>query len=110
MKYMLSLLLMTFPLSTPHQAVIFNTPTEYIYVVDFNQNPIEILSIHKNTYLPITCLNTQPKQLKQVNFSSAPSCLVQSLNQTFHLNIKNTIDMKNAFSSDQIKQIAKEKR
>lgn len=109
MKSILTFLLFTTPLVT-NQAVIFNTPTKYIYVVDFNQSPIEILSIHENTYLPIACLDSQSKQLKDVNFSNLNSCLVDSLNQTFDLNINHTVDMKHAFKTEEIKAIAKEKR
>lgn len=109
MKFLFSLFLLTVPVVS-NQAVIYNAPTDYVYIVDFTQNPIEIFSVHEKTLLPITCLNNQVKALKDVNFSSASSCLVRSLNEAFDFSIEHTVDMNHAFSKEEIKQVAKEKK
>lgn len=107
MKYLLAFFL--FSSTSLPQGVVFNTPTDSIYVIDFNTTPIEILSIHESTVIPIVCLNNESKKISEVKFSTSPNCLVQSLNSAFNLHIDQYVDMKKNFTKDEIKQIVKEK-
>lgn len=105
MKYILLFLLF----NQNSQTVFYNMPTNQIYIVDIDQNPIQILIIEENIEIEISCINNQKKNIKDVNFTTANTCLQNSLNKAFDLNIQEFVDFKDNVTKEQFKNLKENK-
>lgn len=99
-------LLLLFLLSS-NQTIVYNTPTEQIYIVDFYSNPIQILILEENMNIEISCIKNNSYLLKDINFSNNSTCLIDTINQKFDLNINQYIDLNHSFTKKDIKNINK---
>lgn len=99
-------LLLLFLLSS-NQTIVYNTPTDQIYIVDTNSNPINILILEENMYSNISCIQNNQYLLKDINFSNNSSCLIDTINEQFNLNINHYVDLQDNFTKKDLKNIKK---
>lgn len=99
-------LLLLFLLSS-NQSIIYNTPTNQIYIIDPNSNPIDILILEENMYSNISCLKDETYLLKDINFSDNSSCLINTINHQLDLNIDHYVDLNDSFTKQDLKNIKK---
>ena len=99
-------LLLLFLLSS-NQTIVYNTPTNQIYIVDPNSNPINILILEENMYANISCIKNNSFLLKDINFSNNSTCLIDTINNQFDLNINQFVDLNDSFTKNDLKNIKK---
>lgn len=106
------LLLQINPLNEHHEAVIFNLNTDTFYLVEYTDTltSITLRYLDENTRLPIACMNNEIAPLRSINFSASPKCLMNTLNNAFHLNIDSYVDLQNQFSLESLKTLAENKK
>lgn len=102
------LMLLLFPM-TSRQTVLYNMPTNQIYIVDLAQDPIQIMILEENIEIEISCIQNEVKNLKDINFTNSDGCLRDSLNQAFDLNIQEFIDLKNILTKEKYEMLKKTK-
>ena len=107
---LLSMLLMNQPIKAndSNQLVIMNVGNDTTYILDYTNDlkDIEVLSLPMSTIVPLTCAEFKKVALNKVDFSSAPTCLMQSLNREFSLHITNYVDFKNQYTFDDLKDLS----
>lgn len=106
---LLTSLLLLSPSSPFMQIVIYNTTNEMIYILEVD-DPFTLIPIPHQTYLPITCLNNEVKRLQDVDFTHAPFCLIDSLNQSFDFQIQEYINLNYFTSPTDLKQLIENKK
>lgn len=102
----MKLILLYLLLSTSNQTIIYNTPTDQYFVVDIKTNPIQILIIEENYETIPSCIN-KSYNLKDINFTNNSSCLMNTLNKDYHLNIQHHVDLKNQFTKEELLELKK---
>lgn len=105
MKLLLALLL-TIPSSYSQQLVLFNVDSDSIAVVSAYNSKIKITLMPKATLLPFDCVDRNQKKIEDVNFSAAPFCLIESLNDHFNFNITDYVDLQNKNSIESIQTLS----
>lgn len=91
-------------LSSSNQAVIYNTPSNQYFIVDVKSNPIQILIIEENYETIPSCINKK-YNLKDINFTNNSTCLIDTLNKDFSLNIKNYVNLQNQYTKEELLEI-----
>lgn len=66
------------------------------YIVEISKKNIKIKTISNKLYTTIPCLNDEKEKLERIDFSPINDCLINSLENTLHINIDNyvNVDMK----------------
>lgn len=97
--------------SPTHEAVVFNLDTDTFYLVEYTEdlNEVHVRHLDDKTRIPIACMSNEVTALNKINFSASPKCLMNSLNNAFHLNIDSYVDMQNRMSLDELKQLGEKK-
>lgn len=95
-------------------------PTQKLSVLAFNLDDniyileqgsdIAIKTLNADTIFPISCLHQESYALSDIDFSKDPQCLIDTLNQAYHLDIDYYIDFKQRYQMKQLKQIANDKQ
>lgn len=91
-------------LSTSNQTVIYNTPTNQYFIVDIKTNPIQILIIEENYETIPTCIHNK-YNLKDINFINNSTCLIDTLNNDYDLNIHHYVDLKNQYTKEELLEL-----
>lgn len=111
-KLFLAFFLFTMPIqaSSTKQLVVLNVKNADFYIVEYSDDltQITIKPLPTKTRIPLTCAEFKNVPLNSVDFSLAPTCLMQSLNRAFKLNITQYIDLKNVYTLDELKQMGNE--
>lgn len=108
-KIFLAFLLFTTPIqaSSTEQLVILNIKNDDFYIIEYSEDltQISIKPLPVKTRIPLTCAEFKNVPLSSVDFSLAPTCLMQSLNRAFKLNITQYIDLKNEYTLEELKNM-----
>ncbi|MGN1343802.1 MAG: hypothetical protein ACI4U3_04430 [Traorella sp.] len=104
MKFLL--IMMLFSMNST-QCVIYNTPNNQYYVVDIRSNPIQILVIKENIETNPSCIKDNKYSLNKINFSNNATCLMETLNRDFYLNIQHYVDLKDLYSMEELAHLKK---
>lgn len=67
-----------------------------IFTID-SDHKVRTISIDKNILLPITCLNNQITEISSFHYTNSYECLIDSINQSYHLNISQYVQLNHDF-------------